>query len=281
VQNLFKSVGLIARFDKKQALTLAEELSEHLTKMGVQVLLEDTLGGKVKSQGKFVPLKEMKADFVITIGGDGTILRTCINLPKPEPPILAVNMGVRGFLTEVEPIEASAAVDRVLKGDFKTEKCQKLCATTNGETAPDALNDVVVSGGEPSKIVYLQIYKNDQPIAKLEADGVIIATQTGSTGYSLSAGGPVMDPSVDAIVLTPICSLTTFRSMIFPGDSKIRIESLRPKDMLVLIDGYSRLLLPASSPTVSVQRSKNITSFIRFSQDFYRRLDARRLFKGT
>ena len=281
MQNLFKSVGLIARFDKKQALTLVEDLSEHLTNVGIQIFLEDTLKNKVKSQGKFVPLKEMKADFITTIGGDGTILRTCINLSKPEPPILAVNMGVRGFLTEVEPKGACEAVDRVLKDDFKLEKCQKLSATANGETAPDALNDVVVSGGEPSKIVYLQIYKNDQPIAKLEADGVIVATQTGSTGYSLSAGGPVMDPNVDAIVLTPICSLTTFRSMIFPGDSKIRVESLRPKDMLVLIDGYSRLLLPASSPRVSVQRSKNVTSFIRFDQDFYNRLDARRLFKGT
>jgi len=281
VQNLFKSVGLVARFDKKQALTLVEELSEYLTKRGVQVYLEDTLRGKVESQGKLVPLREMKTDFVITIGGDGTILRTCINLPKPEPPILAVNMGVRGFLTEVEPKDACATVERVLKSDFNIEKCQKLSANANGEATPDALNDVVISGGEPSKIVYLQIYKNDQPIAKLEADGVIIATQTGSTGYSLSAGGPVMDPNIDAIVLTPICSLTTFRSMIFPADSKIRIESLRPKDMLVLIDGNYRLLLPANSPCVSVQRSKNVTSFIRFDQDFYRRLDTRLLFKGT
>ena len=281
MQNLYKSVGLVARFDKKQALTLAEELSEYLTKQGVQVFLEDTLRGKLKSQGKLIPLREMKTDFVITIGGDGTILRTCINLPKPEPPILAINMGVRGFLTEVEPKDACAAVDRVLKNDFKIEKCQKLSANANGETTPDALNDVVISGGEPSKIVYLQIYKNDQPIAQLEADGVIIATQTGSTGYSLSAGGPVMDPNIDAIVLTPICSLTTFRSLVFPADSKIRVESLRPKDMLVLIDGNFRLLLPAKFPSVSVQRSSNVSSFIRFKQDFYKRLDTRLLFKGT
>ena len=278
---MYKNVGLVARFDKKQALTLAEELSEYLTKQGVQVFLEDTLRGKLRSQGKLVPLREMKTDFVITIGGDGTILRTCINLPKPEPPILAINMGVRGFLTEVEPKDACAAVDRVLKNDFKIETCKKLSANANGETTPDALNDVVISGGEPSKIVYLQIYKNDQPIAQLEADGVIIATQTGSTGYSLSAGGPVMDPNIDAIVLTPICSLTTFRSMVFPADSKIRVESLRPKDMLVLIDGNFRLLLPAKFPCVSVQRSSNVSSFIRFKQDFYKRLDTRLLFKGT
>jgi NAD+ kinase len=281
VPNLFKKVGLVARYDKKQALTLAEELSAYLSGKGAQVFLEDTLRGKLKSNGKLVPLKDMKTDLMITIGGDGTILRTCINMPKPEPPVLAVNMGVRGFLTEVEPKDACAAVDRVWNGHFHGEKCPKLAALTNGEATPDALNDVVISGGEPSKIVYLQVYRNDIPIARLEADGVIVATQTGSTGYSLSAGGPILDPAIDAIVLTPICSLTTFRSMVFPADSKLRIESVRPKDMLVLIDGNFRLNLPAKSPTITVQRSKNVTSFIRFNQDFYSRLETRLLFKGT
>ena len=146
---------------------------------------------------------------------------------------------------------------------------------------PDALNDVVVSGGEPSKIVYLQIYKDDLPVLQLEADGVIVATQTGSTGYSLSAGGPVLDPGTDAVVVTPICSLTTVRSMVFPASSKIRIESVRTKEILVLIDGSYRRILPAKSPTLTVERSKNVTSFIRFKPDYYTRLQSRLFFKGT
>lgn len=275
---MFKSVGLVARYDKKHALTLAEELSDYLTKRGLQVFLEDTLQGKIKSAGKFVPLKDMRADFIITMGGDGTILRTCITLPKPEPPILAVNMGVRGFLTEVEPKEACAAVDRVLKGDFKVDKCSKLIAAADGQPTPDALNDIVVSGGEPSKILHMRILKEGKPVAFLEADGVILATQTGSTGYSLSAGGPVMDPEVEGIVLTPICSLTTFRSMVFPADSKIQIEAVRPKEMLVLVDGRA---LPTKTNTVIVTRSKNVTQFIRFKQEFYERLQNRLIFKGT
>jgi NAD+ kinase len=278
---LFKSVGLVARYDKKQALALAEELATYLAKRGVEIYLEDTLTGKVKSQGKMVPLKNMKTDFIIAIGGDGTILRTCLTIPKPEPPILAVNMGIRGFLTEVEPKDVCAAVDRILKGEFKIEKCYKLAAFTDGEAIPDALNDVVISGGEPSKILYMQIYKDNQPILKCEADGLIISTQTGATGYCLSAGGPVLDPEIDAIVLTPICSLTTFRSMVFPAGCKVTVESLRPKDMLVLIDGNYRRVLPADKPTVTVARSKNVTSFIRFKDDFYDRLRNRLLFKGT
>ncbi|MCW4018470.1 MAG: NAD(+)/NADH kinase [Candidatus Bathyarchaeota archaeon] len=277
---MFKSVGIVARYDKKQALTLAEDLAKYLSEKGLEVCLEDTLRGKVRTEGQFVPLKNMKPDFMITIGGDGTVLRTCLTLPKPEPPIFAVNMGVRGFLTEVGPSEACGAVDRILKGEFTIERCTKLSAVANGESTPDALNDVVVSSGEPSKILYLQIFKDDVPIAQLEADGAIVSTRTGSTGYTLSAGGPVLDPEVDAIVLTPICSLTTFRSMVFQADAKIKIEPVRPKEMLVLVDGAYRRLLPETKSTVTVTRSKNVSSFIRFKSDFYSRLESRLQFKG-
>ncbi len=114
---LFKSVGLVARYDKKSALKLTEDLAEYLKKRGLKVYVEDTLTDKVTTKEEFIPLSKMKADFIITIGGDGTILRTCLNVPKPEPPILTINMGVRGFLTEVEPKNAYEAVERILKGD--------------------------------------------------------------------------------------------------------------------------------------------------------------------
>jgi NAD+ kinase len=280
VKKVFKSVGLVARYDKKQAFKLAEEIAEYLRNKGLEVYIEDTLAGKVNLPDKTVPLKNMKTDFIITIGGDGTILRTCLAVPEPEPPILAINMGVRGFLTEVEPKEACSAVERTLKGEFKIEKCAKLAVSTDGEAMPDALNDVVISAGEPSKILYTQICKNDKPILKCQADGLIASTQTGSTGYSLSAGGPVLDPEVDAFVLTPICSLTVFRSLVFSADSKVTIEAIRPKEMLVLIDGNYRQLVTSKNPILTITRSKNVASLIRFKDDFYHRLRSRLLFKG-
>ena len=278
---MFKSVGLVARYDKKQALELVEELAEYLKSENVQVCIEDTLAGKVNTQGEMVSLTKMKTDFVITIGGDGTILRTRIALPKPEPPILAVNMGVRGFLTEVEPKEARAAVEKCLKGEFKLEKCAKLAAAMDGYVIPDALNDIVISAGEPLKILYTQIFEDKKPILKCQADGLILATQTGSTGYSLSAGGPVLDPEVDAFVLTPICSLTVFRSLVFPADSKVTIKATRPKRVLVVVDGNYRQVVTSKNPTLTVTRSKNASWFIRFKDDFYHRLQNRVLFKGT
>jgi NAD+ kinase len=277
---VFKSVGLVARYDKKHAIKLVEELTAYLKTKGLKVYIEDSLAGKIDTQGKLIPLASMKTDFIITIGGDGTILRTCIASPKPEPPILAINMGVRGFLTEVEPKDARAAVEKCLKGEYKIEKCGKLAVTTGGEATPDALNDVVISAGAPSKILYTQIYKDEKPILKCQADGLILSTQTGSTGYSLSAGGPVLDKEVDAFVLTPICSLTVFRSLVFPAAANVTIKAVRPKKMLVLIDGNYRRLVTAKDSTLTVTRSKNVTSFIRFRDDFYHRLRSRLLFKG-
>jgi NAD+ kinase len=281
VQKLFKSVGLIARYDNKQALKLAEDLSDYLGKKNLEVQVEDTLSGKIDTKADFIPLKEMKTDFLITIGGDGTILRTCMTIPKPEPPILAINMGVRGFLTEIEPKQACSAMDQIIEGEFVVEKCCKLSASVEEGTIPDGLNDVVVFASEPSKVLYTQIFKNEEPILRCQADGLIVATQTGSTGYSLSAGGPVLDMAVDGFVLTPICSLSVFRSIVFPADTKVTIKAIRPKEMLVIVDGRHKQNITSENACLTITRSKNVTSFIRFKNNFYERLHNRLLFKGT
>jgi NAD+ kinase len=278
---VFKSVGVVARYDKVKSLQLAEELTVHLNSKGIKVFIEDTLADKIKVQAEAVPLKKMKTDFIITIGGDGTILRTCLNSPKPEPPILGINMGVRGFLTEVEPNEACKTVDRILRGDFRLEECTKLSAKVGDEILPDALNDVVISAGEPSKILYTEICKDGKPILKCQADGLIVATQTGSTGYSLSAGGPVLDRTMDAILVTPICALTVFRTLVFPTDAEIALNVISPKQMLVMIDGNYHHMKSEKELTVKITKSKNISSFIRFENDFYDRLSCRLLFQGA
>lgn len=277
---MLQKVGLVARYDKKPALKLSEDLAKYLKNKGLKIYVEDTLKGSVEIEEEFIPLSKMNTDFIITIGGDGTILRTSISAPKPEPPILAINMGVRGFLTEVEPKKACEAIEKILRGDYRVEKSTKIAVSIDKESLPDGLNDVVLSGGEPSKILYTQIYKDGKPILRCQADGLIMATQTGSTGYSLSAGGPVLDREVDSFVLTPICSLTVFRSLVFPTNSTITFKVIRPKDILILIDGNYRRLTE-SQQIITVKKAKNVTSFIRFEGDFYDRLRSRLLFKGT
>ena len=277
---LFKSVGLIARFDKKKAVKLAEDLAKHLRAKGLEVFVEDTLAEKIDIKEKSTSLEKMKTDFIITIGGDGTILRTCVSIPKPEPPILAINMGVRGFLTEVEPKQAFTAVDKCLKGQFTIEKCMKLSITADNLKFPDALNEVLISAGEPAKLLYARILKDRVPILNCQADGLMVATQTGSTGYSLSAGGPVLDPGVNAFVLTPICALSVFRSIVFPASSSLTVDVIRPRKVLIVVDGHHRQIISSKIPSLTVTRSKHETSFIRFKENFYNRLRSRLLFKG-
>jgi NAD+ kinase len=280
VMTLFKSAGLVARFDKRTAIKLAEDLARLLEEKRIKVYVEDTLAEKMDAKERITPLEKMKTDFIITIGGDGTILRTCVAIPKPEPPILAINMGIRGFLTEVEPKQAIEAVEKCLEGRFKIEKCMKLAVTADGTKFPEALNEVLISTDEPAKLLYARILKDDEPILDCQADGLMIATQTGTTGYSLSAGGPVLDPSVNAFVLTSICALSIFRSIVFPANSSLTIEVIRPKKILVVIDGAYRQIISSKLPSLTVTRSKYETSFIRFRENFYHRLKSRLLFKG-
>ena len=278
---MFKSVGLVARFDKRNALKLVETITEYLNQKGLEVYVEESLKGKVKGDRNFIPLESMKTDLIITIGGDGTILRTCMVIPKPDTPILAVNMGVRGFLTEVPPKEALIAVDKCLKGEFKIEKCSKLAISAEGITFPDALNEVLISAGEPVKLLYAKVLKNGEQVFTCQADGLIIATNTGSTAYSLSAGGPILDPQVNALVLTPVCSLSVLRSIVIPSNAKVTVEVPRPKKILVVIDGAYRRALESRLPKITVTCSKNEAAFIRFKENFYHRLQNRLLFRGS
>ncbi len=222
----------------------------------------------------------MKTDLIITLGGDGTILRTCITIPKPEPPILAINMGVRGFLTEIEPKNALKAVDKILSGNFKTEKYMKLSITANGLNFPDALNEVVISPDEPAKLLYARILKDTETILDCQSDGLMVATQTGSTGYSLSAGGPVLDPGVNAFVITPIIPLSIFRPIVFPSNTQLTIEVIKSRRTQILVDGHYRQIATSKLPRIKITRSKNETSFIRFTHNFYDRLRNRLFFKG-
>jgi NAD+ kinase len=277
---LFKSVGLVARFDLKKAVKLAEDLAKHLTAQGLEVYAEETLVEKTGAKIPSIPLEKMRTDFIITMGGDGTILRTCITIPKPEPPILAINMGLRGFLTEIEPKNALSAVAKCLSGDFEIEKYMKLSIAADGLKFPDALNEVVISPDEPAKLLYAHILRDTEHILDCQSDGLMVATQTGSTGYSLSAGGPVLDPGVNAFVLTPIIPLSIFHPIVFPSSSELTIEVIKSKNTQILVDGHYRQIATSRLPRIVITRSKYETSFIRFRHNFYHRLRSRLFFKG-
>jgi NAD+ kinase len=275
---VFKSVGLTARNDKKRAFDLAGKLSQHLERRGLQLIVDPEIADDVGRANQAVPLEKWHPDFIVTIGGDGTILRTCIHLPKPEPPILAVNMGERGFLAEVAPRDAVQAIDRCLRGKFQLEQCRKIASTVKGEVLPDALNEVFISADAPVKLLYASLWKDSERILDVRADGLLAASQTGSTGYSVAAGGPVLDPEAGVFVVTPVCPLTPFPPIVFSEGSTLTVEVERPRTPLLVVDGYYRKQMERRRPRVTIKMSKNTTSFIRFRQEFYRRLKSRLLY---
>lgn len=275
---MFQTVSIIARFDRKRALDLAVKLSNYIEEKGLTVFLEPILAKHVRKNRMSMPIERMKVDLIITVGGDGTILSTCLKLPKPEPPILAINMGVRGFLTEVMPKDALKAVDKCLGGDFTLERCFKLASFIGKKRLPDALNEVLITSDTPAKLLYMRIWKDGLAVADCRSDGAVIASQVGSTGYSLSAGGPVLDPELDAFVFTPICPLTVFHPIVFSSSSSVSIELLNPKRALVVIDGHYKTKINPRNARITMVRSEHESSFVRFREDFYRRLKGRLLF---
>ena len=220
-------------------------------------------------QEKGVSFKEMNknADIVVTIGGDGTILMALSEIDKP---IFAINSGGIGFLSEVESKYAIEGLKQVVEGKFNVEERAKLQITLDGKRLPDAANEVTIQTARIAKILYLKIFVDDEIIESMGADGVIIATPTGSTSYSLSVGGPIMDPTVNAMIIAPLAAFKlSARPWIVPLDRKVGVHLLpKSKETNLVIDG--RFLAPVTQESsIVVTGSEKKARFIRFGESFY------------
>jgi len=259
---LVTKVGLVSRLDGDDALKVALKLYKSMTKKQLKVLPEEQLSQVAKLPGG-VPFSKMDADLIVTVGGDGTVLKTCMSILRPETPILAVNMGRRGYLTEVDPENAMHAVESFVKGTCKREERVKLSATIEGETTIDGLNEVVITSGTPSKMLHLMVSIDKSQLLEFRGDGLIVSTPTGSTAYSLSAGGPIVDNSVEAFVLTFICPLEHLTPLVVSMKNRIKVDLVAPKlKGTLVVDGrFQRELQPQRS--VAIARSSHKAVFVR------------------
>ncbi|MEM1674621.1 MAG: NAD(+)/NADH kinase [Candidatus Bathyarchaeia archaeon] len=273
-----KTAGIVARLDREDSLKLALEISSLLEKAGFNVFFEQELAVLANKLEKAVPLEKMSADVIIVIGGDGTILRTCMRIPKPETPVLAIGLGTRAFLTEVSYKEALEAINSYLKGSYRIETFNKIASFVKNVRLPDALNEVFITTKHLSKILHARIWKDNTEVVECWADGIIVSSQVGSTAYSFSSGGPILDPGLNALILTPVCPANLIRPIVFPEYSKITVEVLKPKRAMVVIDGDYQREIGDSANRVLVRISEHKVNFIRFKYDFYRRLRERLLF---
>ena len=272
--------GVISRPDDRRALDIARDIAKYLRGRGVDVQMETETALGMDNPGGNVDLGEMSPDFMVTVGGDGTILRTAMQMQEPGTPILGVNKGSRGFLTEVDPENVNDALDRVLNDDYRIESCIKLSSRhlETGKVFPDSLNEVLLASSMASKAIDVRIKVNGESLIDIQSDGVMASTPVGSTAYNLSAGGSILHPELKNVILTAISPYSYFRSIVIPDKSIVTMELVKPKaEGMVIIDGrdYTATKPPT---TIEVRVSEYRARFIRF-RSFYDRLERRLVFR--
>ncbi|MDK2913250.1 MAG: kinase [Thermococcaceae archaeon] len=264
--------GLVARRDKAEALKLAYRVYDFLKINGYDVVVDSETYSHLGEfdEGDVIPLEEFDVDFIIAIGGDGTILRI-EHKTKKEIPILGVNMGTLGFLTEIEPDETFFALTKLLDGEYFIEERMKLRPLLqSGKPVPDALNEVAILTGIPGKIIHVKYYIDGGLGDEVRADGVIFSTPTGSTGYALSAGGPFVDPRLDVVGIIPLAPVAlSSRPMIVPADSVIDVKNLSTsRKTIMAVDGQFYCYIKPEVE-IRIKKSPRKAKFVRFTREIY------------
>lgn len=255
-----KIVGIAVNHAKPESRQRLDELLQLLSQHSVAALLESDE----------LPLAEIgtKAGMIIVLGGDGTILRVARELGDAPTPIFGVNLGGLGFLTSLRAEDMSTAVAEISRGEYAMSERQTLQAglLRDGQRIAThrALNDAVLSRSAVSRIVRLKLSIDGEWLTEYVCDGMIFATATGSTAYSLSAGGPILMPSADAFVITPICPhALSNRSIIAGGDSVARCQvTSAAGDLLLTVDGQVQVRMQVGDE-VEVRRAAHIVRLVR------------------
>jgi len=239
-------IGLVIKPHAPDIENILQELIHYLEKKGIECILEELASQKLKrEQGITREDLPGKVDLVVVLGGDGTLLSIAHLAAQKNKPVLGVNLGSLGFLTEVPLSEMFLTLDSFFEGNREIMSPRRLLeAKAKGKTYY-CLNDVVINKGALARMIQFIIWIDEKEIAALRADGMIISTPTGSTAYSLAAGGPIIKPYIPAIILAPICPHTlSFRPMVISSDSRIKVKLLTAgEEVYLTLDGQRGDLL--------------------------------------
>jgi NAD+ kinase len=272
----FPNIAILGRHNDPRVAEPMQLLTQYLTKAGIKVSAANTLRLEL-------PVTRMdeadlcaNADLVIAIGGDGTMLYAGRLARESGTPILGINRGRLGFLADVTPDEMIASVEQVLRGDYTLDTRMlleaRLIKKSGKESSAFALNDVVLKRRETGRMVDFSTRVNDVFVNTHSGDGMIVATPTGSTAYSLSCGGPIISPQLDAVVVVPVCPHTlTDRPIVIPADQTIEVVLLERDETKasITVDGHSMGEIRPSDRMVISAADRRITLVHPPSYDFY------------
>jgi len=247
---LIKKVGIVANIAKEKSPEYTAALREWMLKRGLEVYLEEGIAAKI---GCLPGVEKAKlwtlVDLIVVFGGDGTILRTARLVRERDVPIVGINLGVFGYLTEVNLDEMYSAMEVILAGDFQVEKRMML--------------DVEINRGNLSRIVELETMVDGRYLTTFKADGLIVATPTGSTAYSMAAGGPIVFPELNSIIINPICPHTlTNRPVILPESAVVRVMlGTMEQGATVTLDGQVSFTVKFGD-SITIRKSRYVTTLV-------------------
>lgn len=276
--NMVNRIGIVSRCDHVDALEMVKTILKRFGSK-VDIALAPMTAKALGVEGDIVvPVNKMREDgveLIISVGGDGTVLRNISKMDDPLP-ILAINMGTLGFLVDVDPEDAIATIENVLTG-FKYGERQRLSVQLNGEALPSATNEVVIITAKPAKILTYKISVDECELGELRADGVVFATPTGSTAYAMSAGGPIIDPRVDAALIVPLAPFKlSSRPWVVPLDSTLRVELTNPeKEAVIVIDGQHTYTI-VEHDIITLTKAEHPARFVRTTiSGFYTKVQSK------
>lgn len=258
-----KSVGIFANPNNDGALAAVSAVYGAASERGIDCFIDESFSDMPEFRN-YETIQRRTPELMAAIGGDGTILRAAAYAAEHEIPILGINFGRIGFLSEITVDGIGEALDAVRNDRFRADRCMMLSCSVNDEAGRNCLNEAVLYRKKFTGVVSITVKVDGVNAGTVSCDGLIVATPTGSTGYSISAGGPVIAPGADVLIINPICPHTlAFRPIVAPGDAQIEL-SIDQEGFLGL-DGVSTERV-IKGDTVKICRSDRKTTFIRFNE---------------
>jgi NAD+ kinase len=263
----WKSIGVVLKAGQREMTPLLETVLRVLAERRLELVLDEHAAECQGASGHSLEETAAAADLLVVLGGDGTVLATARALGQRAAPILGINLGQLGFLADLAPDDAEAALGRVFDGEYEIQERMRLeVLTLDGEREVDSglvLNDAVFSQGpDLVRLIELDTRVDGRSIGRYRADGLIVATPTGSTAYNLSAGGPILDPTVPAVILTPICPHTlSQRPLVLSDQSSVEVQPREGDEVHLTLDGQVGRTLRASE-RVRIARSEHPVRFV-------------------
>ncbi|MCC5831996.1 MAG: NAD(+)/NADH kinase [Chlamydiales bacterium] len=262
-------IALFANLKKKESYTVAKEIAEYLQNRDVTVVARDDEASELQVP-PLTSIPPEKIDFLISLGGDGTILRLIHHFPALDAPILGINLGHLGFMADVPLSDLYPSLDELLNRSYNVEERLIMEGVTSGQERIFAVNDIVIHRAHNPSLIDLSIHVDGKYLNTFSADGIILSTPNGSTAYSLAAGGPILTPALQAILITPISPHTiSNRPIVLLPCDKIEIQYLSSYDPVeITYDGFSRHTL-ATSELFSVSCAKRTFKMVNLSRSDY------------